>query len=181
MRWKTASLCPTPSGTSWRQSEQDAVVKRAPGKNHICHQREIVVPHTDEQARYVSESTVYRLLKANDRITSLAFILMQASDRFQHQTKRVNEMWQTDFTYYKVIGWGWYYLSTVMDDFSRYIVSWTLCTTMSAQDVKDTLDDVLSFTGLNTMKVKHKPAACCLTMALPTSRRTWRSILRSRI
>jgi hypothetical protein len=34
-----------------------------------------------------------------------------------------------------------------------------LCTMMSAQDVKDTLDDALSFTGLNTMKVSHKPAA----------------------
>lgn len=140
------------------QSEQDAVVKLALEKPYLSP-REIAVTHTDEQARYVSESIVYRLLKANDRITSLAFILMQASDRFQHQTKRVNEMWQTDFTYYKVIGWGWYYLSTVMNDFSRYIVSWRLCTTMSAQDVKDTLDDALTFTGLNTVKVKHKPAA----------------------
>ena len=55
--------------------------------------REIAVTYTDEQARYVSESTVYRLLKANDLITSPAYILMQASDQFQHQTRRVNEMW----------------------------------------------------------------------------------------
>ena len=117
------------------QTEQDAVVELALEKPDLSP-REIAVTYTDEQARYVSESTVYRLLKANDLITSPAYILMQASDQFQHQTRRVNEMWQTDFTYSKVIGWGWYYLSTVMDDFSRYILAWRLCTTMSAQDVK---------------------------------------------
>jgi transposase InsO family protein len=86
--------------------------------------RELAVTYTNEQACYVSESTVYRLLKSRDLITSPAYILMQASDQFQHPTKRVNEMWQTDFTYCKVAGWGWYYLSTVLDDYSRYILAW---------------------------------------------------------
>jgi putative transposase len=27
----------------------------------------------------------------------------------------------------KVIGWGWFYLSTVLDDYSRYILAWKLC------------------------------------------------------
>lgn len=66
-------------------------------------------------------------------------------------------MWQTDFTYFKIIGWGWYYLSTVLDDYSRFIIAWRLCTSMSASDVSDTLDDALSFTGLDQVKVKHKP------------------------
>jgi putative transposase len=38
-----------------------------------------------------------------------------------------------------VTGWGWFYLSTALDDFSRYIIAWKLCTTMKAQDVTDTL------------------------------------------
>src|ERR1700730_18251223 len=41
-----------------------------------------------------------------------------------------NQPWQTDFTYLKVIGWGWFYLSTILDDFSRYTIAWKLCTTM---------------------------------------------------
>jgi transposase InsO family protein len=138
------------------EPEQQAIVDLALDKPELSP-REIAVTYTDEQARFVSESTVYRLLKAQDLITSPAYILMQASDQFQHSTQRVNEMWQTDFTYCKVTGWGWYYLSTVMDDFSRYFLAWRLCTTMSAQDVKDTLDDALAFTGLDTVKVKHKP------------------------
>jgi hypothetical protein len=39
----------------------------------------------------------------------------------------------------KVIGWGWFYLSTILDDYSRYVVAWKLCTTMRVEDVTDTL------------------------------------------
>jgi len=92
-----------------------------------------------------------------DLITSPAYILMQASDKFQQPTLRVNEMWQTDFTYFKIIGWGWYYLSTVLDDYSRFIVAWRLCTSMSALDVSNTLDDARAFTGIDRVKVKHQP------------------------
>lgn len=119
--------------------------------------RELATSYTDDKSYFVSESSVYRLLKEQDLITSPAYILMQASDKFQSPTVRVNEMWQTDFTYFKIINWGWYYLSTVLDDYSRYIVSWRLCTSMGASDVSDTLNDALSFTGLDAVKVKHKP------------------------
>ena len=126
-------------------------------KQSTLSPRELAVKYTDEQAYFVSESTVYRLLKAYDLITSPAYILMQASDHFHEPTTAVNQMWQTDFTYFKVIGWGWYYLSTVLDDYSRYIVAWRLCTSMTVTDVTDTLNDALAFTGLNEVRVKHKP------------------------
>lgn len=138
------------------QEELDAVMDLALAKPELSP-REIAVTYTDEQERFVSESTVYRLLKAHDLITSPAYILMQAGDKFQQPTRRVNEMWQTDFTYFKITGWGWYYLSTVLDDYSRFIIAWRLCTTMKASDVSDTLDDALNFTGLDQVKVKHKP------------------------
>ena len=72
----------------------------------------------------MSEATVYRLLKAHDLITRPAYVVIKAADRFHTQTTRVNETWQTDFTYFKIIGWGWMYLSTVLDDYSRYIIAW---------------------------------------------------------
>jgi transposase InsO family protein len=65
---------------------------------------------------------------------------MKAADEFKDKTTAPNQLWQTDFTYLKVTGWGWFYLSTALDDFSRYIIAWKLCTTMKAQDVTDTLD-----------------------------------------
>ena len=149
---------PTPT-LAWNQIPNDhreAIIDLALDKPALSP-REIAVSYTDDQAYFVSESTVYRLLKAQDLITSPAYILMQASDKFQNPTVRVNEMWQTDFTYFKIVGWGWYYLSTILDDYSRFIVAWRLCTSMSAGDVSDTLDDALSFTGLDQVKVKHKP------------------------
>ncbi|WP_371424460.1 transposase, partial [Tardiphaga sp.] len=65
--------------------------------------------------------------------------------------------WQTDFTYLKITGWGWYYLSTVLDDFSRYIVAWKLCATMCASDVTATLDQALAVSGLDHATVVHRP------------------------
>ena len=84
-------------------------------------------------------------------------MVIKAADRFHTKTTRPNEMWQTDFTYFKIIGWGWMYLSTVLDDFSRYIISWKLCTTMRAEDVTDTLDLALAASGRDQARVHHKP------------------------
>jgi putative transposase len=82
---------------------------------------------------------------------------MAASDKFKNPTTRINEMWQTDFTYFKVIGWGWFFLSTVLDDYSRRILSWKLFTTMNASDVQETLDMAIAGTGTDQVIVKHRP------------------------
>jgi putative transposase len=81
--------------------------------------RELAVRFTDTKGYFVSEASVYRLLKAHDLITSPAFIVIKAADEFTDKTSAPNQLWQTDFTYLKIIGWGWYYLSTILDDFSR--------------------------------------------------------------
>jgi hypothetical protein len=106
-------------------AHRDAIIELALNKTELSP-RELAITYTDQQHYFVSESTVYRMLKAEDLITSPAYILMQASDQFQHPSTRVNELWQTDFTYFKIIGWGWYYLSTVLDDYSRYVIAWRL-------------------------------------------------------
>jgi putative transposase len=112
---------------------------------------------TDRTGHFLSESSVYRILKAADLITSPAFILIHAADRFAHPTRRPNELWQTDFTYLQVVGWGWYYLSTVLDDYSRYILAWTLTTTMQASDVTATLDLARAKAGIDQVRVLHRP------------------------
>lgn len=119
--------------------------------------RELAWHITDNHGYYVSESSVYRILKSFDLIASPNYIVLSASDKFKNPTSRINELWQTDFTYFKVTGWGWYYLSTVMDDYSRYILSWKLFTTMSAGDVKGTLDLAIERTGATNVSVRHRP------------------------
>jgi len=119
--------------------------------------RELAVRFTDEKRYFVSEATVYRLLKAHDLITSPAYVVIKAADAFHTRTTRPNEMWQTDFTYFKIIGWGWLYLSTVLDDYSRYIISWKLCGTMRTEDVTDTLELALAASGCDQAHVHHRP------------------------
>jgi len=68
-----------------------------------------------------------------------------SSGRRHHPS--INQLWRTGFTYLKVIGWAWMYLSTILDDYSRYIIAWKLCTTMKTSDVTDTLDLALQASG----------------------------------
>jgi len=119
--------------------------------------RELAVRFTDTKQYFVSEASVYRLLKAHDLITSPSFVVIKAANEFKDKTTAPNEMWQTDFTYLKVIGWGWFYLSTILDDYSRYIIAWKLCTTMKASDVTDTLELALEASGCDQVGIHHKP------------------------
>ena len=119
--------------------------------------RELAVRFTDTRRYFVSEASVYRLLRVHDLITSPAYITVKAAEEFHEKTVRPNQLWQTDFTYLKVMGWGWFYLSTILDDYSRYVVAWRLCATMKAGDVTDTLELALEASGRDSAAVRHKP------------------------
>lgn len=138
------------------ETEKKMIVDRAlemPDKSP----RELAWSITDTEGYYISESSVYRILKKYDLITSPAFIVIKAADRFKYPTKYVNELWQTDFTYFKILGWGYYYMASILDDYSRYIISWKLFTTMQSGDVKEVLDMALKATGISQVKVNIKP------------------------
>ena len=138
------------------QAVREQVVKAAleqPEKSP----RELAWHLTDNEEYFISESSVYRILKSYDLVTSPVFQMITAGDRFETPTRRVNEMWQTDFTQFKVISWGWYYLCTILDDYSRYILSWRLSTNMAAGDVEETLQMALDKVEVTRVKVKHRP------------------------
>jgi len=111
--------------------------------------RELAHHITDNHGWFISESSVYRILKERGLITSPAWILMQAADEYKDKTSYINQQWQTDFTYFKIIGWGWYFLSTVLDDFSRYIITWELCKNMETDDAKRSIEEAITETGVN--------------------------------
>lgn len=138
------------------EGERERVAELAIEKPELSP-RELAWHITDTQGWFVSESSVYRILKSYDLVASPAYIVVSAADEFRHKTRRVHELWQTDFTWMKVIGWGWYYLSTVLDDFSRYIIAWILSTGMAATDVQETLDRAIENTGVTDVRVRHRP------------------------
>ena len=181
---RTLSMIGIPSSTyyewyaRWVEGGLDALADRSPRPKSVWNRipdeirsdvvefalehedltpRELAVKYTDEKQYFVSESSAYRILKAADLITAPAHVVIRAADEFHDKTTRPNELWHTDFTYLKVIGWGWFYLSTILDDYSRYIVAWKLCTTMRAEDVTDTLELALEASGSDQATVVHKP------------------------
>ena len=156
---------------SWNRinnADRDKVVEIALEKPELSS-RELAWHITDNYKYYISESSVYRILKSNGLITVPSFRIMSASDSFHDKTTAVNQMWQTDFTYFKIFGWGWYYLSTILDDYSRYIVNWKLCSTMKAEDVKDTLDEALFVSNVpekNRPKLLSDNGSCYISNEL---------------
>jgi len=156
---------------SWNKintSDRDKVVEIALEKPELSS-RELAWHITDNYNYYISESSVYRILKANGLITTPSFRVMSASDAFHDKTTAVNQMWQTDFTYFKIFGWGWYYLSTILDDYSRFIVNWKLCSTMKAEDVKETLDEALYVSNVpekNRPKLLSDNGSCYISNEL---------------
>lgn len=129
------------------ESEKNKVIETALEKEDLSP-RELACHITDKQGWFISESSVYRILKERGLITSPAWILMAASDEFKDKTNRVHQQWQTDFTYFKIINWGWYYLATIMDDYSRYIITWELCQNMESGDAMRVVGQALQTTGL---------------------------------
>ena len=159
-RWYDRYLQRGEAGLDGRKSHPGHVWNRIPDKVRQAmldmalerpelSPRELAVTFTDERDYFVSEASVYRLLRSHDLITSPAFIVMKAASEFRDKTTAPNQLWQTDFTYFKIFGWGWYYLSTILDDYSRYIVTWKLCSTMRAEDVTNTIDAAIAFSGVN--------------------------------
>ena len=153
-----ADQSPRP-GSVWNripQDRRDNLIEFALEHEELTT-RELAVKYTDEKRYFISESSVYRILKAADLITAPDYVVIKAAKEFTDKTTGINQMWQTDFTYFKIIGWGWYYLSTILDDYSRYIIAWKLCTNMRAQDVTDTIELALTASGCDQATVRHKP------------------------
>ena len=153
-----AGLADRYSGTGVRWNRIPEPVRQQVVDTALAHPeaspRELAWQITDTQGYFISESSVCRILKRCHLITSPAYIVMSARDRFQHPTRRVNQLWQTDFTCFRVVGCGWYYLSTVLDDYSRYIIAWKLFQTMAASDVEETLDLALEAPGVSQVQVR---------------------------
>jgi len=118
--------------------------------------RQLAWKVTDSGRTYISESTVYRILKREGLIKPAEIIGFKAAKEYRRKTKRPNELWASDCCHLRVTYWGWYYLETVMDDFSRFILGWDLKTDMSGGSLEDVVQQAVDFTGMTDVPVEDR-------------------------
>jgi transposase InsO family protein len=117
--------------------------------------RQLSAQITDHEGFAVSESTVYRTLK-REGLVKRQEIPPTAAHEYHTKTTRPHQMWATDASYFKVVGWGYYYLVTVMDDYSRFILGWKLQKDMSANSLIEVVQEAVDATGMTDVPVEGR-------------------------
>lgn len=138
-----------------RTEEEEKILAQARASPELSA-RQIALMVTDFDGMYVSESTVFRILKREGLIKSAEVVGFKAGKEYQRKTKRPNELWATDCAHIKVIDWGWYYLVTVMDDYSRFILAWELKSDMTAGSLIDVVQQAVDLTGMTDVPVEDR-------------------------
>ena len=118
--------------------------------------RELACQITDLGEFSVSESTVYRILKRHDLIRPAVVEGTVAAKEFHQKTTRVHEMWQTDYTYLFVHGWGWYYVGGIVDDYSRYLIAYHLVRDMTGETTSQLIQQAVEATGMLDVPLQQK-------------------------
>jgi len=155
-----------------RQKEDDSSEKRMPWNRLKSEESKLVISEAraspelsprqlalmlvDRYGCWVSESTVYRILRREGLVKRAETKGFAAGQEYHRKTMRPNEMWATDCSYLRVVNWGYYYLVTVMDDFSRYILGWELKRDMTADSLIDVVQQAVDITGMSEVPVSDR-------------------------
>jgi putative transposase len=162
---------PTSSYYRWRRGQHDSGNRIRPWNRIIPEEegrilavarefsnlssRQLSAWITDNEGFAVSESTVYRILRREGLVKRQETQVMVAKE-YHTKTTRPHQMWATDASYFRVAVWGYYYLVTVMDDYSRFILGWKLQKDMSANSLIEVVQQAVDLTGMTDVPVEDR-------------------------
>ena len=135
--------------------EEDGRILTAAREAPELSSRQLAAWVTDNAGFAVSESTVYRILRREGLVKRLEVQLV-AGKEYHTKTTGPHQMWATDASYFRVAGWGYYYLVTVMDDYSRFILAWKLQRDMAADSLIDVVQEAVDATGMTEVPVEDR-------------------------
>jgi RNA-directed DNA polymerase len=155
----------------WRQRQPDSGNRKGPWNRITPYEegkilaaarespelssRQLATWITDNAGFAVSESTVYRIL-SREGLVKRQETQLSAANEYHTKTTRPHQMWATDASYFRVVGWGYYYLVTVMDDYSRFILAWKLQKDMSANSLIEVVQEAVDATGMTDVPVEDR-------------------------
>jgi putative transposase len=162
---------PKSSYYRWRQGQSDSGNRKRPW-NRITPEeedklltvarespdlssRQLSAWITDNEGFAVSESTVYRILRREGLVKRQETELTAAKE-YHTKTTRPHQMWATDASYFRVVGWGYYYLVSVIDDYSRFIMAWKLQKDMSANSLIEVVQEAVDTTTMTDVPVEDR-------------------------
>jgi len=134
--------------------EEDKILAAARESPELSS-RQLAAWITDNASFAVSESTVYRILR-REGLVKRQETQLSAANEYHTKTTRPHQMWATDASYFRVVSWGYYYLVTVMDDYSRFILDWKLQKDMSANSLIEVVQEAVDFTGMTDVPVEDR-------------------------
>jgi len=142
---------------SWNQltPEEDRKILAVAKETPELSSRQLAAWITDSAGFAVSESTVYRILR-REGLVKRRVVQLVAGKEYHTKTTGPHQMWATDASYFRVVGWGYYYLVTVMDDYSRFILAWKLQTDMSANSLIEVIQTAVDATGMTEVPVDDR-------------------------
>ncbi|MFC1521678.1 DDE-type integrase/transposase/recombinase [Elusimicrobiota bacterium] len=138
-------------------NEIDTILKVAINHPELSP-RLLSVKITDEEPFYVSESKVYSILKDHGLVAPRPLPEMPAAKEWRHKTTRPNEIWQIDATTFFVVGWGYYKLIPILDDYSRKIIVWSLMPDETAGSISDAVEEAVEAVGIDHLPEDEKPS-----------------------
>jgi len=156
-RWRQEQPDSKNRKRSWNRiipNEEDKILAVARESPELSS-RQLSAWITDNEGFAVSESTVYRILRREGLVKRQETQLMAAKE-YHTKTTWPHQMWATDASYFRVVGWGYYYLVTVMDDYSRFILAWKLQKDMSANSLIEVIQEAVDATGMTEVPVENR-------------------------